>query len=120
MPSTRDFIPPVNEALELPVDELAMRLLRYLASCEAAGEQAPLNSHSILLVGLWPGHDLSSNPRNVHSFVRLPRRGTGSRLEACLPPTPTQAEDGSSLLDAVTRCLRGVGSSGSCGSANRR
>lgn len=58
MPTTTEFIPPASEALELPVDDLALRLLRYFGACEAVSEHSPLNHHNILLLGSWSGHEI--------------------------------------------------------------
>lgn len=59
MAGTADFIPPGDEALMLPVDELGMRLLRVF-SAEDDGSSFVHPDH-ITNVGFWREHDLGSN-----------------------------------------------------------
>jgi len=62
-PRHSDFIPPPDEAVELPTPELATRLLAYLVALEDAsgGYRQPqvvsqLHPNNIHLAGSWPDH----------------------------------------------------------------
>jgi hypothetical protein len=63
VPSTTELIPPVADAVELAVDELALRLLRYLGACAAAGETQPLNTGNLLQAGSWMDHGVERSER---------------------------------------------------------
>ncbi len=58
MVMTMDFIPPAHEAIELPIDDLAFRLLRLLVAEERAGSSGLLNAYNVTLEGSWRQHDL--------------------------------------------------------------
>jgi uncharacterized protein (TIGR02391 family) len=49
-----DFLPPIAEVVEFPVDVLAMRLLAYLAAAEAEDAQHYVDRDLVTLGGFWP------------------------------------------------------------------
>jgi uncharacterized protein (TIGR02391 family) len=61
--SVSEYVPKGDDAVQLPVDELAFCLLRWFVQAESRNEESWLNSHNILLSGMWQEHDLGSDPR---------------------------------------------------------
>jgi hypothetical protein len=61
-----EYIPPAEEALELPVDELGMRLLRLIHE-ENQGQL--LNRHNAALVGHWEHHPGGTSPEFLQAIA---------------------------------------------------
>jgi uncharacterized protein (TIGR02391 family) len=70
MPTPGVFVPD-NEAdlLALPIDELGVQLLFFLAAAQWAGESSWLNSHNIVLNTQWGLLGLTPGPRFVRAVA---------------------------------------------------
>jgi uncharacterized protein (TIGR02391 family) len=84
MSLSKEFIPPAAEAIELPVDDLALRLLRLLAAEQAGGNSGMLNAYGITLEGAWRLHDLGQHrtaflQANSEAWAWLVSRGLVAR-----------------------------------------
>lgn len=94
-----NFIPPASEALALPLDELALRLLRWLDARSA--ERKP-NRLDVGNSGFWQGYD--SEGRDLEVLCAAQEAWSWLVTHGCLSSAPGQSSDGHGAF--ITRAGR--------------
>jgi uncharacterized protein (TIGR02391 family) len=110
---SESYIPPGDEAVELPVDDLALRLLHLV---DDGGQVHLLNRHDATWVGSWENHPGGEGAAFLHAIAEawdwlasrlLVARGPGDKGEFAFITRRGErvlaAKDGSALLRAEER-----------------